>query len=157
MSGKYVRVASPVGELLLVGDGRVIEQLLFDGDERFDDSFEHAPDAFVDARTQLAEYFAGERDSFELELTPRGTEFQRSVWRALEQIPYGETRSYGEIAAAVGRPKAARAVGMANNRNPIAVIVPCHRVIGSGGAMVGYAGGLGRKTWLLEHERGARG
>ncbi len=99
------------------------------------------------------EYFAGGRKDFDLPLCPRGTEFQKKVWSALREIPYGETRAYGEIAAAVGNPKAARAVGMANNRNPISVIVPCHRVIGSDGKLVGYGGGLDIKEFLLDLER----
>ena len=101
---------------------------------------------------QLREYFAGVRQEFDLPLAPRGTAFQQACWAALRSIPYGETRSYGEIAAQVGNAKASRAVGMANNRNPIAIIVPCHRVIGSTGKLVGYAGGLDVKQALLELE-----
>ena len=112
------------------------------------------PDAapFPLLRRQLAEYFAGERTAFELPLAPAGTPFQRNVWDALLAIPYGETRSYGELAAAVGKPGAARAVGRANHDNPIGVVIPCHRVIGAGGALTGYAGGLDRKRYLLELE-----
>ncbi len=105
------------------------------------------------AGEQLSEYFAGRRQAFDLPLAARGTGFQQSVWRALTAIPYGVTRSYGEIAAEVGSPKASRAVGAANGRNPIAVIVPCHRVIGADGSLTGFGGGLDRKRWLLEHER----
>ena len=105
------------------------------------------------AAAQLAEYFAGRRKIFDLPLAPHGTDFQRLVWKALQNIPYGETRSYGEIAAMTGKPGASRAVGMANNRNPIAIIVPCHRVIGSDGSLTGYAGGLDLKRKLLELER----
>lgn len=101
---------------------------------------------------QLAEYFAGERRVFELPLAPSGTGFQKLVWRALLAIPYGETRSYGAIAHAIGRPAASRAVGAANGRNPIAIIVPCHRVIGSSGDLTGYGGGIPAKRWLLDHE-----
>jgi methylated-DNA-[protein]-cysteine S-methyltransferase len=101
---------------------------------------------------QLAEYFAGRRSTFDLPLRPRGTPFQRAVWDALRAIPWGETRSYAEIARAVGRPTAVRAVGAANGRNPLAIVVPCHRVIGAGGALTGYAGGLEAKRWLLGHE-----
>jgi methylated-DNA-[protein]-cysteine S-methyltransferase len=101
---------------------------------------------------QLAEYFAGRRRSFHMPLAPLGTGFQREVWRALVAIPYGETRSYGEIARVVGRPAASRAVGAANGRNPIAIIVPCHRVIGSNGDLTGYGGGMAAKRWLLDHE-----
>lgn len=106
------------------------------------------------AAAQLEEYFAGRRERFDLPLQLAGTEFQRSVWAALQQIPYGQTRSYGQIAAAVGNPKGSRAVGMANNRNPVMIVVPCHRVIGGNGAMVGYAGGLEIKRRLLDLEQG---
>lgn len=159
MTTHYAITDSPIGELLVIGDEAKVRGLLMNGDGAFDYrklELTQDQEAFADTIKQLEQYFAGDRDTFELPLEPSGTEFQRAVWNALEQIPYGETRSYGEIAAQVGRPKAARAVGMANNRNPIAVIVPCHRVIGSGGALVGYAGGLERKIWLLDHEREAR-
>ena len=112
--------------------------------------------ALAPLRGQLEEYFAGERREFELELAPSGSPFQLSVWRALCAIPYGETASYGEIAAAVGQPGAARAVGGANNRNPIAIVIPCHRVIGANGTLTGYGGGLPRKQRLLALETGAQ-
>jgi len=102
---------------------------------------------------QIKEYFAGKRKQFKLPLDMHGTEFQMAVWQALQKIPYGETRSYKEIAVSIGRPKAVRAVGMANNRNPISIIVPCHRVIGQDGKLVGYGGGLLLKQFLLELER----
>ena len=107
------------------------------------------------ARTaaQLAEYFAGERRDFDLPLAPAGTPFQTEVWRALARIPFGTTCSYGDLARVVGRPSASRAVGAANGRNPIAIILPCHRVIGTSGELTGYGGGLPMKRWLLEHER----
>jgi methylated-DNA-[protein]-cysteine S-methyltransferase len=105
------------------------------------------------AGLELGEYFAGTRRSFTLPLSPQGTDFQRAVWAALLEIPYGETRSYGEIARAVGKPGAARAVGMANNRNPLPVFIPCHRVIGADGALVGYGGGLEKKRFLLALEK----
>ena len=101
---------------------------------------------------QLTAYYAGSLKRFDLPLRLHGTEFQKKVWHALQKIPYGETRSYGEIAAAIGNPKACRAVGLANNRNPVAIIVPCHRVIGANGALVGYAGGVWIKKYLLELE-----
>jgi methylated-DNA-[protein]-cysteine S-methyltransferase len=107
---------------------------------------------FKDVAAQLDAYFAGDLTSFELEMNLLGTPFQRCVWRELCEIPYGETISYGELAQRVGNPKASRAVGLANGRNPIAIIVPCHRVIGANGSLTGYGGGLQRKTWLLEHE-----
>jgi len=105
------------------------------------------------AAAQIKEYFEGKRTQFKLPLVMHGTEFQMAVWQALQKIPYGETRSYKEIAASIGRPKAVRAVGMANNRNPISIIVPCHRVIGHDGKLVGYGGGLPLKQHLLELER----
>ncbi|MBB3190595.1 methylated-DNA--[protein]-cysteine S-methyltransferase [Halomonas cerina] len=106
------------------------------------------------ARVQLTEYFAGTRRSFDLPLAPAGTDFQRRVWQALAAIPYGETRDYGEIAEQLGQRHSQRAVGAANGKNPIAIVVPCHRVIGRDGRLTGYAGGLGRKQWLLAHEAG---
>lgn len=108
------------------------------------------------AVTELQEYFAGERTSFDLPLHPQGTEFQKLVWNALREIPYGETRSYGEIAQAIGRPKACRAVGGANNKNPVMLFIPCHRVIGSNGGLTGFAGGLDMKRRLLEMEAANR-
>lgn len=107
----------------------------------------------LECKKQLDEYFAGERKAFDLPLAPKGTDFQQKVWQALTEIPYGETRTYGEIAARVGNPKAARAVGMANNKNPIGIIIPCHRVVGAKGRLVGYAGGMEKKEWLLELEK----
>jgi methylated-DNA-[protein]-cysteine S-methyltransferase len=109
-----------------------------------------------EVRRQLAEYFAGVRRAFTLPLAPHGTDFERRVWRALAAIPYGETRSYAGVAAAIGRPTACRAVGRANGRNPIAVVIPCHRVIGSDGSLTGYGGGLDLKRFLLDLEGGRR-
>jgi methylated-DNA-[protein]-cysteine S-methyltransferase len=107
---------------------------------------------FRDLATMLAEYFAGERESFELVLDPVGTPFQLAAWQALRHIPYGETRSYGEQAKAIGRPTAVRAVGGANAKNPISIVVPCHRVIGANGSLTGFGGGMAAKRFLLEHE-----
>jgi methylated-DNA-[protein]-cysteine S-methyltransferase len=118
---------------------------------------EHAKAArepFTSAVEQLEQYFAGERVEFDLALDMHGTQFQRDVWDALLTIPYGETCSYGEIAKRIGRPDRARAVGAANGSNPVSIIVPCHRVIGSDGSLTGYGGGLPRKRWLLDHEAG---
>jgi methylated-DNA-[protein]-cysteine S-methyltransferase len=148
---------SPVGPLQLIaaGDG-ALTHLLF-VDERLparagsDLRADRAP--FGDVIAQLEEYFAGSRTEFELPLAPAGTAFQRDAWTALRAIPYGATRSYAEQAAALGRPRAIRAVGAANGRNPIAIVVPCHRVVGSRGALTGYGGGVERKEWLLGHER----
>lgn len=103
-------------------------------------------------KAQLTEYFAGTRTRFDLPLAPAGTPFQQAVWGELGEIPYGETRSYGELADALGKPTASRAIGMANGKNPLAIIVPCHRVIGANGRLTGYSGGLSRKEWLLAHE-----
>ena len=105
-------------------------------------------------KLQLSEYFSGQRTKFELALDPQGTEFQKSVWRCLSQIQFGEVASYKDIAKMVNRPKGSQAVGGANGRNPISIIVPCHRVIGSNGSLTGYAGGIERKLWLLNHEGG---
>lgn len=116
---------------------------------------ERVDDALPEATRQLREYFNGKRTEFDLPLNPVGTEFQRQVWALLTEIPYGETRTYGELAAALGRPSASRAVGMANGRNPISIVVPCHRVVGSSGTLTGYAGGVERKEFLLALERGA--
>jgi methylated-DNA-[protein]-cysteine S-methyltransferase len=115
---------------------------------------ERQPDhpALRAARQQLAEYFRGQRRAFELPLDPAGTAFQRRVWAALRAIPFGETRGYGDLAALLGQPAAARAVGLANGRNPLSIVVPCHRVVGRDGALTGYAGGLDAKRWLLAHE-----
>jgi methylated-DNA-[protein]-cysteine S-methyltransferase len=147
----YSQVDSPIGPLLVTGDGDAVTGLYMDREPergRRDDA------AFAHARAQLGAYFAGELARFEIPLAARGTEFQRRVWHALGEIPYGETTTYGELAAAIGRPDACRAVGLANGRNPISIVVPCHRVIGSGGALTGYGGGIERKRWLLAHERG---
>jgi len=147
---RHHTIDSPIGELLLVGDEHALTELHLEPHET--PPGRRDPACFEQAEDQLRAYFAGERTSFELPLAPSGTSFQLRVWKALTDIPYGETRSYGEIAAAVGRPDAVRAVGATNGRNPIAVIVPCHRVIGSDGSLTGYGGGLERKRALLELE-----
>lgn len=142
-----VNIDTPVGRMYLASDGENITEL------RFGSCESEKPDAvLMKAKAQLAEYFAGKRKSFDLPLKPEGTPFQQSVWRALREIPYGETATYGQIAERIGNRKACRAVGMANNRNPIAIIIPCHRVIGAGGSLTGYAGGLDKKEFLLELE-----
>lgn len=114
-------------------------------------------DALQPAIAQLQEYFAGQRTSFDVPLRLSGTDFQQTVWDALREIPYGDTESYGQLAARIGRPAASRAVGLANGKNPISIIVPCHRVIGSGGSLTGYGGGLDRKQRLLAFERAGGG
>ncbi len=143
---------SPVGELTLTEeDGRLVGLSFERG--RISDAAEQPTPLLLCAKTQLEEYFSGRRRAFVLPLAPRGTPFQQAVWQALRQIPYGETRTYGEIAGQIGRPRAARAVGMASHQNPIAVIQPCHRVIGVSGRLIGYAGGLDRKAYLLRLEQ----
>lgn len=139
---------TPLGKMFLQGDDRYITAL------RFGEAEEDCPSPVLRmAEMQLEEYFSGSRTEFDLPLNPEGTEFQKSVWKALCEIPYGETATYGEIAAKIGNPGACRAVGMANNRNPIAIIVPCHRVVGAGGSLTGYAGGLDKKDFLLKLEK----
>jgi methylated-DNA-[protein]-cysteine S-methyltransferase len=146
-------VDSPIGPLLLTGDSQGLTGLYTDQHGRKPTDLGDRDDAeFAEARSQLEEYFAGERDDFDLPLNPRGTAFQRAVWQALRQISYGSTMTYREVAEQVGNPKAVRAVGSANSRNPISIIVPCHRVVGSDGKLIGYAGGFSAKRWLLDHE-----
>lgn len=151
----YATVGSPIGELLLTGDGRALHGLWMQDagrPRRPGPGWRRDDAAFSAAREQLAEYFAGERTAFDLPLAFAGTPFQQLVWAALREIPYGETMSYGALARRLGKPGAARAVGLANGRNPIAVIVPCHRVIGADGSLTGFGGGLERKRVLLELE-----
>jgi methylated-DNA-[protein]-cysteine S-methyltransferase len=153
----YTSMDSPIGELLLLGDDRALHGLYMqDGRKpvRIAPQWERSTAPFAGVQAQLREYFAGERVVFETPLAMDGTQFERRVWHALMDIPYGETVSYGEIAKRIDQPSAARAVGLANGRNPIAVIVPCHRVIGANGTLTGYGGGLERKQLLLELERG---
>jgi methylated-DNA-[protein]-cysteine S-methyltransferase len=153
----YTTLASPIGELLLLGDGSSLRGLYMQEGRKpmaLADGWEPAADAFADVSAQLAEYFAGERTSFDVTVAMDGTPFQGRVWRALRDIGYGETVSYGELARRVGSPAAARAVGLANGCNPISVIVPCHRVIGANGTLTGYGGGIERKRVLLELEAG---
>jgi methylated-DNA-[protein]-cysteine S-methyltransferase len=154
----YTTVDSPIGELLLLGDGDTLHGLHMQAGRHpvsISRNWTGDDNAFPAARQQLAQYFAGERTSFDLKLHMDGTAFQRTVWHALTEIPYGETISYGELARRIGRPDRARAVGTANGQNPIAVIVPCHRVIGADGKLVGYGGGLENKRLLLDLEQGA--
>jgi methylated-DNA-[protein]-cysteine S-methyltransferase len=155
---------SPVGQLLLTSDGVALTAVFFDRHRSGDDHRPLAarrPDSRDDGhpvlgrtRRQLTEYFAGERRDFDLPLAPQGTPFQRRVWSALLDIPYGETASYGEVARRLALlPGASRAVGLANGSNPISIIIPCHRVIGADGSLTGYGGGLDRKRYLLDLER----
>ena len=150
---QYTHMSSPVGTLQLVGDARYLQHIFFQA---------HAPQPApswqpVDslpypAVEQLSAYFAGTRTEFDLPLSPEGTTFQLEVWAALEEIPFGETISYMELARRVGNADAVRAVGLANGKNPLPIVVPCHRVIGSDGSMTGYSGGLSTKEFLLTHE-----
>lgn len=151
---KKMIVKSPIGELTLVGSASALVALHL---PESDDPPLEAPAGKTPLLTrvadQLREYFAGERREFDVELAAKGTPFQQIVWTALLNIPYGGLSSYGDVARAIGRPAASRAVGAANGRNPIAIIVPCHRVIGSTGQLTGYGGGLPTKKWLLAHEQ----
>ncbi len=145
-------VDSPIGALRLAEEDGALTELLFgrrEDSRQLDDS-----PVLLQAEVQLGEYFAGKRREFTVPLSPRGTEFQRRVWNALLTIPYGETRSYGEIAILAESPKAFRAVGSANHNNPISILIPCHRVIGKNGSLTGYGGGMEAKQFLLELEKG---
>jgi len=159
MTIRFSTMHSPVGQLTFTATGEGLTGIWFDTDRH-----QHQPNCwlrddarFVEVRRQLEEYFAGTRQVFDLPLAAQGTAFQQQVWAALRAIPYGETRSYGEQARSIHNEKAVRAVGLANGKNPIGIIVPCHRVIGADGSLTGYAGGLDRKRWLLSHEARCRG
>jgi methylated-DNA-[protein]-cysteine S-methyltransferase len=147
----------PIGSVTIRSDGQAITAVSFAADGTASarpaarDGSDHP--LLRRAAAQLRDYFAGTRTSFDLPLGARGTEWQESVWRALREIPYGTTATYGDVARRAGNAKAARAVGAANHVNPLGIIVPCHRVIGSDGSLIGYAGGLDAKSWLLLHER----
>jgi methylated-DNA-[protein]-cysteine S-methyltransferase len=143
---------TPVGEIGIAEENCAVTNIFFEGEKINIDADIKETKALIEAAAQISEYLMGKRKTFSIELAPKGTEFQTKVWKALLSIPYGETRSYKEIAAATGNEKACRAVGMANNKNPIPIIIPCHRVIGSNGSMVGYAGGLETKKFLLNLE-----
>jgi methylated-DNA-[protein]-cysteine S-methyltransferase len=152
---RYTLIASPLGDLLAQRDDLGITGLyLPTGKNAATPSTDWArdDDAFDDLRAQLAQYFAGALREFSLPLNARGSAFQKRVWAALAEIPYGETASYGQTAQAIGTPTASRAVGLANGQNPISIVVPCHRVIGANGSLTGYGGGLEAKRWLLSHE-----
>lgn len=149
------RLDTAIGELLLFSDGEALTELHLPGRHGSTaGAVEDNDGALDDAVTQLREYFAGERREFDLRLAPSGGEFDHAVWDELARIPYGSTASYGEIARAIGRPDSPRAVGASNGRNPLSIIVPCHRVIGSDGRLVGYGGGLEAKRALLTLEAG---
>ena len=156
----YEQMPSPIGPLFLVADDEGLREVRFELERRAhapQDGWVHSAQKLAEVRRQLEEYFAGERLTFDLFLKPQGTDFQQSVWHALTTIPYAVTTSYGQISQQIQRPKASRAVGAANGRNPIPIIIPCHRVIGSNGTLTGFAGGLAAKQWLLEHEMKCQG
>jgi methylated-DNA-[protein]-cysteine S-methyltransferase len=146
---------TPIGRLTLTARGGLLTGLYME-EHRYAPSLpgpqEHGNRGFAEAIDQIKAYFTGALKRFDLPLSLDGTRFQKQVWAGLLEIPYGETVSYGELAQRVGKPGAARAVGLANGRNPVSIIVPCHRVIGANGSLVGYGGGLDRKVWLLQHE-----
>lgn len=157
MSCSYLQIPSPVGALTLVARGTKLAAILWECEREnrvrlgpLHEDREHP--TLLEAQRQLSEYFAGSRDRFELDLDFEGTDFQRQVWGALLTIPFGETRSYSDIARQIGSPKAVRAVGAANGRNPISIVAPCHRVIGASGSLTGFAGGLQAKQYLLALE-----
>lgn len=147
----YSHLDTPLGWVRIEADERAITAIGFVGAR--DDS---RPDNVLtrEAAKQLTAYFNGDRTAFDLPLAPKGTDFQQAAWQALRQIPYGETRYYAEQADLIGKPSAVRAIGAANGANPIAIVVPCHRVIGKNGSLTGYAGGLDKKAWLLAFEQG---
>lgn len=152
-------VDSPIGPLTLAASASALHAIEFESNRHPQPRagwVTGETDLLLHAAAQLREYFTGHRRRFDLPLAPRGTPFQRAAWRALADIPYGETRSYAQQAAALGKPTATRAVGAANGRNPLPIIVPCHRVIGASGALTGFGGGVEVKRWLLTHEA-ARG
>jgi methylated-DNA-[protein]-cysteine S-methyltransferase len=159
MSLSWKTIGSPVGKLKIVASDRGLTAILWEDDTptrvRLGEMREQADHpVLVEAERQLTEYFRGDRKTFALELDFRGADFQKRVWQELLTIPYGETRSYGDIAKKLGNPKACRAVGAANGKNPISIIAPCHRVVGSNGKLTGFAGGLKAKAYLLKLEAG---
>ncbi len=156
MTKLFSLLDSPIGELLLTGDGQFIDGIWMQSHKsewKRTRAWQRDDAAFAALRAQLTGYFAGERLDFDLPLLAEGTGFQRKVWNALCEIPYGETISYGELARRIGQPSAARAVGLANGSNPLPIVVPCHRVIGADGSLSVFGGGIERKRWLLAHEK----
>lgn len=142
---------SPIGVIEIVGNSEGVSSILFKDDDSLAIS-ENIPKELNDVVTQLQEYFEGKRSTFNMKISPKGTDFQKRVWNELLNIPFGKTLNYQQIANKLGDPKVIRAAASANGKNPISIIIPCHRVIGSDGSLTGYAGGLHRKKWLLEHE-----
>jgi methylated-DNA-[protein]-cysteine S-methyltransferase len=157
---RYCYCDSPIGRMLLVGKNGMLEELHFpNSTEQLQIPVEWQEDknSFAETLEQLRQYFAGNRRQFDLPISPQGTPFQERVWQELCKIPYGETASYGMIAQRIGKPKACRAVGMANSKNPIPIIIPCHRIIGKDGSLTGFGGGLPVKKQLLDLERQSLG
>ncbi|MEO6827343.1 MAG: methylated-DNA--[protein]-cysteine S-methyltransferase [Microbacteriaceae bacterium] len=155
MTISHTTIGSPVGELTLVADEGGLTGIYFTEHIRRPPASDFGArdgDGFAEVERQLGEYFAGSRKSFDLRLNPHGDDFQKKVWMLLRGIPYGQTRSYGALAVELGDPNLARAVGAANGKNPLSIVVPCHRVVGADGRLTGYAGGLERKAFLLELE-----
>jgi len=158
VSRVHTAIASPIGELTMVREAGALVGLYLEQHRRRPAASWFGPrvdTGFDDVKAQLEEYFAGVRTEFDLELRPAGTDFERRVWQALTAIPYGQTRTYGELAGRLGDPALAQAVGAANARNPLCVVLPCHRVVGADGSLTGYAGGLERKRFLLDLEQPA--
>ncbi|KZL05148.1 Methylated-DNA--protein-cysteine methyltransferase [Pseudovibrio axinellae] len=155
ISTTYCTYQSPVGSLLIGGENGGLEFIRFPESKRRHELAENWVEdegPYDELIAQLTSYFAGELKVFSLDWQLNGTDFQKSVWAQLAKIPFGETRSYGDVAKALGNPGASRAVGLANNANPLPIVIPCHRVIGANGALVGFGGGLDTKVWLLDHE-----
>jgi methylated-DNA-[protein]-cysteine S-methyltransferase len=160
MTTCYTYIDTPLGPLLVQGDGDFVTGLFMPNHKGWpglEASWQQTDAPFAAVRAQLGEYFAGARQQFDVPLKLSGTPFQQQVWQELLRIPFGGTITYAELAARVGKPAGARAVGHANGRNPVAIIVPCHRVIGANGKLTGYAGGMDKKQWLLAWERRATG
>lgn len=159
MTLRYLRIDSPVGLLTVAATPTALHAIEFAENRHPQDRRGWQPGEtplLVEAAAQLADYFAGRRRDFALPLAPQGTAFQLAAWAALARIPYGETRSYAEQAEAIGKPRATRAIGAANGRNPLPIVLPCHRVIGANGALTGFGGGIEVKRWLLAHEAAFR-
>jgi len=156
---KFTITSSPLGDILLARNEHGISHIHFqegEGSFDIDEDWQQDDTAFTDATAQLNAYFAGELKEFDLPLAPAGTLFQQTVWQQLQAIPYGKTSTYGELAAQIGKPTASRAVGAANGRNPIPIVIPCHRVIGANGKLTGFSGGLHIKRALLSLEQNGR-
>ncbi len=152
---QYCYCKTPIGKLLLTGENGLLEEIHFPNSAEnavIEDDWQNNRGAFSDVLQQLEEYFAGRRKVFKIKMNPKGTDFQRRVWQELQRIPYGKTASYGEIAHRIDNPKACRAVGGANGKNPIPIIIPCHRIIGTDGSLTGFGGGLELKKDLLRLE-----